>query len=855
MKIAVVDKALNNTRYDKHFQLYGEEVDVFHMCNEKLSGRLLKKHITIGTPENPFDPNDYDFVILVGAEPFLYFAGKKGIGDYTGKRVEYNGYANWIASISPAQLHFKPEMKPVFDVTVENIHDIINGREKIAKAGDYRPITDPDEAEEYIKMVYNMVIGPVAFDSETSALYCRDGYLLGVSMSHQEYQGVYIDSDCLTEVAVYYLQKILDSENHTIVFHNLKFDMHFYKYHLGLTFDKAHKERRLHDTMLQHYVLDERRGTHGLKSLAMKYTDMGDYDFELDKFKEDYCKAHKIKKEDFTYDLIPFDIMWPYAAKDTDATIRLHNFFLPKIEKNEKLCSLYYDVLMPGCVFLQRVEDRGVPISIDRLKEAQYQLTHNLNKAREKLYTYPEVVQLEKDQNEAFNPNSVKQLRVLLFDYVGLTPTGKLTDTGADSTDAEALNELATQHPIAKTLLEIRKLTKLISTYVEKILLSIDADGCIRTGFHEHMTTSGRLSSSGKLNLQQLPRDESIIKGCVVAPPGYRVIAWDLTTAEVYYAAVLSGDRNMQQVFINMRNEPDKYPDFHSNIAHMVFKLQCEPRDVKKLFPALRQAAKAITFGILYGSGPAKVAHSVNEALLEQAAKTGEPFVECTVADAKDYIETYFGQFPQLKRWIDKCHDQIKNHGFIYSHFGRKRRLHNIHSEDRGVQGEEIRSGFNAIIQSASSDSLLLGAVDADNEIISLGLEQEMKIVMLVHDSVVAIVREDLIDQYNEILIRNIQKDRGISIPGCPIGIDSDSEAGGSRDYSCGKMKKQHPSIACIDDDEYTRYVKGVLLDAEFEYKKLAAMDKEHPDHSKYKDDKFIAVCKDLDNVRRILGA
>ncbi|MFP9170358.1 hypothetical protein ACLI2G_16445, partial [Enterococcus faecalis] len=94
-----------------------------------------------------------------------YFAGKKGIGDYTGKRVEYNGYANWIASISPAQLHFKPEMKPVFDATVENIHDIINGREKIAKAGDYRPITDPDEAEEYIKMVYNMVIGPVAFDS------------------------------------------------------------------------------------------------------------------------------------------------------------------------------------------------------------------------------------------------------------------------------------------------------------------------------------------------------------------------------------------------------------------------------------------------------------------------------------------------------------------------------------------------------------------------------------------------------------------------------------------------------------------------------------------------------------------
>lgn len=856
MKIAVVDKSPNNVRYQKHFELFDHEVETFFMASEKVTGRLLKKHITIGTPENPFNPEDFDYVILVGADPFLKFAAKKGISDYSGKRVEHDGYANWIASISPAQLHFKPEMKPVFEATVESIHAILNGREKRSKAGDYRPIQCPDEAEAYVKMVYTMCPGMIAYDSETSALYCRDGYMLGISISHQEYQGVYIDADVITENTVYYLQKLFDSPEHGVVFHNLKFDMHFYCYHLGLSFDKAAEEKRLHDTMLMHYALDERRGTHGLKSLAMKYTDMGDYDFELDQFKETYCKTHKIKKEDFSYDLIPFDIMWPYAAKDTDATLRLSNFFLPKVEANPRLKSLYYDVLMPGCVFLQRMEDRGVPISKDRLKEAQVQLMTALQLAKAKLYEYPEVRKLEEDQGSVFNAASVVQLRKLLFDYVGLTPTGIMTDTGADSTGADALKELSDQHPIAKTLLEIRKISKLLSTYVEKMLISIDADGCIRTGFHIHMTTSGRLSSSGKLNLQQLPRDESVIKGCIVAPIGYRIIAWDLTTAEIYYAAVLSGDINMQQVFINMQNDPENYSDFHGSIAHMVFALPCKPTEVKKLYPALRQAAKAISFGILYGSGPAKVAASVNEALLEEHMKTGKPYTECTTGDAKEYIETYFGRFPQLKKWIDKSHSQIQTNGFIYSHFGRKRRLHNINSEDRGVQGEELRSGFNAIIQSASSDSLLLGAIDTDNEIRSLGLQDEMKIIMLVHDSVVAIVREDLVDQYNEMLIRNIQVDRGISIPGCPIGIDSDSEAGGSRDYSCGKIKKQRPSVACIEDKEFEEKVRSIIGMEDFDYAAIAANDENHPDHDKYANIKFLPeISKDIVNVRRVLGA
>lgn len=196
----------------------------------------------------------------------------------------------------------------------------------------------------------------------------------------------------------------------------------------------------------------------------------------------------------------------------------------------------------------------------------------------------------------------------------------------------------------------------------------------------------------------------------------------------------------------------------------------------------------------MFGSGPNKVAQSVNESLLEQSLKTGEPYTPCTKEKAEEYIATYFSRFPELKRWIAACHNQILNHGFIYSHFGRKRRLRNITSSDRGVIGEELRSGFNAIIQGASSDVLLLGAMDADKEIREKGMDAE--ILMMVHDSIVGLVKEEHVEEYTEIIIRNVQKDRGLSIPGAPIGVAADSEDGGSEDYSCGKLKKQVQYLA-----------------------------------------------------------
>jgi DNA polymerase I-like protein with 3'-5' exonuclease and polymerase domains len=783
MKVAIIQKCPSNVNFNKQFRL--TDSTVFNLSSEKVS-RLLKKDVDLAIGED-YKPEEYDYTILVGSEALKMFTKATAVTDYSGKiapsKDEYADH-KFIATISPAMLSFKPENKPVFDQTVVNIHRILSGKDIVPEGGDYQFFTESSEIREYFATILdNPELNVIGLDSETSALACRDGYMLGISVSHKLHQGVYIDADAMDDTCCKLLQRIVDRKR--TVFHNAKFDMHFFKYHLGTFFEG----RDVQDTMIIHYLLDERQGTHGLKSLTMKYGTLGDYDRELDEFKKSYCKTHSIKQEDFSYDLIPWDIIKLYAAKDTDATLALYYKFYPILEANPKLLDCYYNLMLPALHFLTKMEDRGIPISKDRLELARELLVLELEDLCAELYTYKEVKDIEAELGKVFNPNSTQQLRKLLFDYIGLPPTGKLTATGAISTDAEVLTELANKHPIPKLILDIRQKTKLKNTYIDKLLPVIDRDKRVRTGFNLTSTTSGRLSSSGKFNMQQLPRDNPIIKGCVKAPEGYRIVAADLTTAEIYYAAVLSNDKNMQQVFINMVRDPKKYPDFHSNIAHMVFNLKCEPAEVKHKFPALRQAAKAISFGILYGSGPKKVAEAVNEAFIDAGQ-----VASCDATQAKDYIETYFAKFPMLKRWIDGCHATIKAEGFIYNHFGRKRRLHNVNSKDRGIASGEIRSGFNAIIQSVSSDHLLMGAIEADVEILEKKLDVE--IFALVHDSVVALVKEDQVEEYLEILIRHIQKDRGCSIPGVPIGVEQDSEPGGSRDYSCGKLDKMFPHLA-----------------------------------------------------------
>lgn len=567
-KIAIIDKAPSKNNYSKYFDF---EFDLFHMSSVPIQ-KLLKKDVDLQV-----DLEEYDLVILVGAEASKEYAKVTSVTNYAGILVD----DKFVCISNPAMLIFKPEGKPDFERSVDKIKKYVSGEIGSVKVnGDYKGVNTEREALDFFYEVLNNSTGVIALDTETTALYPRDGYVLGLSISYKKKHGRYILTDVITEECLGLFQMILDSNR--VVFHNIKFDYKMLAYHLGVKFNR----NALDDTMILHYLLDE-NDSHGLKQLALKYTDFGDYDSELDEFKKEYCAKHGILQENFTYDLIPFDIIANYAAIDTAVTLELYEKFNPIIQKNPKLKWVYDNLMMPGILFLMDMEEVGIPMDRERLVAADQYLAEEVREAKEHIYSFEAVQNYERDSKSIFNPASVMQLRKVLFDYAGLSPTGKLTKTGAVSTDAEVLGELSEEHPLPKSILNMRQLSKIQSSYITKILPELDRDGRIRTNFNLTFTTSGRLSSSGKFNAQQIPRDNPIIKGCIKAPKGYKIVSQDLTTAESYYAAVLSGDKNLQNVF-------SQKGDMHSNIAKMVFNLPCEAGEVKKLYPGMRQAAKAI---------------------------------------------------------------------------------------------------------------------------------------------------------------------------------------------------------------------------------------------------------------------
>ena len=742
-KIALIDKAPNRTRYSEYFKF---EFDHYHMSSIPIT-KLLKKDVDLEVDLTP-----YDLVILVGAEAAKEYAKITSVTNYAGILVD----DKFVAISNPAMLAFKPEGKPDFQRTVDKIHKYVEGTLKSSSDGDFKGINRTEEAKEFLQEVLDNAQGYVALDTETTGLYPRDGYVLGVSISYKTKHGRYILTDCMDEDCIHLLQEICN--NFSIIFHNMKFDYKMLSYHLQLEFNR----KRLHDTMVMHYVLDE-TDSHGLKQLALKYTDYGDYDSELDDFKKSYCSQNGILQDNFTYDLIPFDTISRYASIDTAVTYDLFMKFWPIVQKNDKLRYVYDTILIPGTLFLMDMEEVGIPISQERMAAANLYLDEEIEKAKQVVYGFEAVKRFEQDTGKIFNPNSVMQLRVVLFDYLGLSPTGKKTATGAISTDAEVLEQLSEEHPLPAAILKVRQLGKIQNTYISKILPELDRDGRIRTNFNLIFTTSGRLSSSGKFNAQQIPRDNPIIKGCIKAPIGYKIVSQDLTTAEMYYAAVLSGDKNLQEVF-------SSGGDFHSTIAKMVFDLTCPVEEVKKKYVGKRQSAKAISFGILYGSGANKVSSTVSK-------ETGE---EYPVDRARQDIKSYFTKFSKLKNWLDTRKSFIEQNGYTYSFFGRKRRLPNVFSSDKGIAAHEVRSGINAEVQSLASDVNLLGAIETANEVMAKNIDA--KIFMLVHDSIVALVKDEHVEQYCEIVKRNTQHDWGCGIPNAPIGVDQDI----GDDYSFG---------------------------------------------------------------------
>ena len=749
-KVALVETKPSRTNFKAEFEF---DFDQYQLCSDSSLKKVLKRDCDID-----MNPDDYEWIVLVGSDAMKYYTKLSSVTEYSGKKVE----GKFLPVINPAMLAFKPEARKTWEESVRSIHAYVSGEveDVIIDESIAFGIQDTEEANAFVQAAIDHEGKYVALDSETTGLYPRDGYMLGISLSYDGKRGAYIDTNCFDDRTEQLLQELFDSK--TVVFHNAKFDMAFFEYHFHFKFPQ------FEDTMLLHYLIDENPGGHGLKQLTMKFTPYGDYEKPMYDWIDQYRKEHGILKDQFSWDFIPFDVMKTYAGMDALCTFLIYEKFV-KIKQNPKLLWVYENILIPGTRFLIDTQDNGVPFDRTRLLFGQEAMQTDIDTAITSLYENDNIRKFEELNGKPFNPNSTVQLRNLLFDYLGLQPTGKKTGTGADSTDAEVLKELSLQSDVPKRILDIRQKSKIKNTYLDKIIPQLDRDSRLRTGFNLHGTTSGRLSSSGKLNMQQLPRDNPTVKGCIKASPGHKIVAMDLTTAEVYVAAILAKDTALMDVFKSGGN-------FHSTIAHKVFRLPCPVEDVAELYPDRRQAAKAVTFGIMYGAGPAKISEQVTK-------DSGKYFSK---HEATEVISDYFGAFHKLKAWIDDNQKFIEQNGFVYSFFGRKRRLPNVTSTDAGVRSHSIRSGLNFLVQSTASDINLLGAIDMGEYIKANNMKS--RIFALVHDSILAEVPEDEIEHYREKLLQFVQMDRGISIPGAPVGCDFDV----ADDYSLGKFSKMY---------------------------------------------------------------
>lgn len=721
----IIDKYLRGVSYDVKF-LASQPKD-----------KILKKDVDLAIDT---ELADYKLICPVGADSLKYVAGITGIQKYNGVLLE----KRYLPIMHPNIILVKPQTEEDIKRAFNQIPKLLSQEDTgVQFDKDYCFIETEDQFQKYKAQIERA--NPIVADIETTSVSPYTGHILGVAISTKPHQGLYVSADIVLKHKNWFYN-IFKSKK--VIFHNAKFDIGYMAYEYSFDFPD------FEDTMLLHYCLEEAVGTHGLKPLAMRFTDLGDYERELDDYKKTWARKNKIKLENFNYGMLPSDILAPYACKDADATFQLYNKFKPIVDKSPEFSKLYGDILIPATYALRKLEKNGGPVDKNQVEWLAEQYQIDVEECLAEIANAEAVQRFERVFGKIFNPNSTMQLRELFFNILNIRPTKK-TETGAWSVDKEVLKEI--DHPLAEAILDLREKSKMAGTYIANIRNGIDHDNRLRSGFNIHGTTSGRLSSSGTLNYQNIPRDNKDIKKLFRARPGYKIVQCDLGTAEVYYAAVLSQDKFLQQAFI------DKL-DFHSYVAKQMFNLPCEVHEVKKLYPNERQYAKAITFGIMYQAGPAKIAETVNK-----DAKAGG---EITISQAKQFISKYFNEARALKKFIDSSNSQIENYSYIYAFFGRKRRLPEAKAPNAGVAKHAIRSGVNFLVQSVASDINILGLIDIIKWIEESEYDDVIKPFTVVHDSIVSEVREDLVPLYIENARKCIQTDRGLSIPGCPIKVD-----------------------------------------------------------------------------------
>jgi len=586
---------------------------------------------------------------------------------------------------------------------------------------DYSVILDKATLDIWFERLSNAEL--FAFDTETTSLDYMRAEIVGVSFAVAPYQAAYVPlahaypgaPDQLDrEQVLAQLKPLLEDPAQAKLGQNLKYDMSVCANHgiqiRGVT----------HDTMLQSYVLDSTGTRHDMDSLAKKYLDQDTIRFE--------DVAGKGAKQ-LTFNQIPLEQAGPYAAEDADVTLRLHQALWPKLEALPSLAGVYRDIEMPLVPVLSRIERTGVRIDSDELNAQSRQLAQRCAELEERAYSVA---------GHRFNMGSPKQIGAIFFDELKL-PVVTKTPKGAPSTSEAVLEKLAEDgHELPGIILEHRGLSKLRSTYTDKLPQMVNpGTGRVHTSYHQAVAATGRLSSSDP-NLQNIPirSDEGRrIRRAFVPEPGCRMLAADYSQIELRIMAHLSGDERLLAAF-------SAGEDIHRATAAEILGLP-----PKQVTGEQRRSAKAINFGLIYGMSAFGLARQLG---IERR-------------EAQDYVDLYFARYPGVRSFMDNIRGQARADRYVETLFGRRLYLTNINHSNNQLRSAAERTAINAPMQGTAADIIKRAMIQVDAWI--QAEQPPVRMIMQVHDELVFEIESDAIDAASERIRRIMQGAAELKVP------------------------------------------------------------------------------------------
>ncbi len=549
----------------------------------------------------------------------------------------------------------------------------------------------------------------ICFDTETTGIDPNDAELVGLSFSVKPGEGYYVpcpadNKECIKLINNF--QPIFSDTTKTWIGQNLKYDMLILKWYgfelLGNTFD----------TMLAHYVF-EPDGKSNMDALSEKY--LGYEPVHIEEL-----IGKKGKGQGNMRDVEPEKIK-DYAAEDADITLQLKNVFLPKLKERE-VERVFYEVENPLVKVLTAMEFEGIRIDEKFLNDYSKELEKEAKTAEESVY---------KQAGVRFNLASPKQLGEVLFDKMQIDPKAKKTKTGQYATGEDVLLKLANKNKIVDDILVFREFTKLKSTYVDALPLMINKKtGRVHTSYAQAVAVTGRLSSNNP-NLQNIPirteRGREIRKAFIPRDKDHVLVSADYSQIELRIVAAISGDVNMCEAFKTGK-------DIHNATAAKVFNV--DEKDVTK---EMRYKAKSVNFGIIYGQGAFGLAENL-----------GIPR-----AEAKEIIDNYKKQFPNIQKYMDDTINFAKENGYVETLMGRKRWLKDINSANFTVRGFAERNAINSPIQGSAADMIKLAMIKIHHEFSKYNFKSKM--LLQVHDELVFDAHKDEVEKIKPIILHCMQ--------------------------------------------------------------------------------------------------